>query len=134
MFGHSARINWEFPLSVYEIRAAVDSQLAHHRSRIAWWQEQRDTAQNQLKTDGVSFRSYDHSGGRGVQAVIDPTISARIGDCERSIKNHQEKIDEYEAYAFGLGLKGDGELLNMTPDDLKWAGFVGKETDDEEDE
>lgn len=129
----SAREKWEFPLPVGEIQTAVANRLVYHRERLQWWQEEFDKAEAKLKAEGLTFRNYDHTGGRGVEAVVDRSLSDQVGRCQHSIKAHQNKIAEYEAYAFGLSRKQPGELLPMTPNDLRWAGFVGGTSEEDDD-
>lgn len=121
------RDSWEFVYSVKEVADAAEERADYHDDRVTHWRGERSEAERELREKGVEFREHEVTGGKNVQAVIDPERQAHLNACASKIRNHESLRDEYRGYARALVRQYEREhdaLLELTVRDILYFGLA----------
>lgn len=117
------RNDWTFNYPASEVATGAREKYAHHRERIAWWLDQQEAAERELRSKGVEFRDRDVTGGKRVEAVIDPELSRRLEECRQKVAHHERLADEYGAY-LAVCEANFAVMLELSVSDVRWFGLA----------
>ena len=123
------RREWIFERSATDLAEAARSRVEYHGERLTWWELERERADDALKSKGVQVRSHAVTGGERHEAILDPTLAGRLGECETKIRYHRGKSDEYAQWIRALD-SAAGRSLTLDHDD--WIFFFGLRGDEDE--
>lgn len=122
------RQQWEFEYPAPVLCDGATRKLQHRRSRLQWWEAERDRVMDEVRKSGLEVRdavvSMGSSQGRPAQVSVRQDLQARLGECQEHIRRHTEGIAEYEGWV--QVLNGNlGATLKTTYSD--WLYFLGRD-------
>lgn len=112
------REDWTFQYQAETVRTAAQQKVGQHQERLDFWTLERDKAEAELREKGLEFREHDMTGGRQVQAVLDPERQAHLNRCTNKIDSHKRELADYELWVRALGTKRG--VLELTLDDIRF--------------
>jgi len=122
------RREWTFQKTGEELEAAAKKRAEYHLKRLAFWEEARDKAEQQIKDSGFEVRRHTVTGGERAEVTIDPGLVARLAECERKMEQHRERANEYAQWVAALKTVHGTQALDF--DD--WLYFYGLRGDEDE--
>jgi hypothetical protein len=123
---HGLRQEWDFVYQAAEVCEAAERQVQHHVARIAWWEGEGKTAEEELKKKGFEYRERYDSVGTGVQIVGDPELATRVASCQQKIREHKASEKQYSTWARALKnlpQRGGSQELKLKIDDILFFGL-----------
>lgn len=123
------RREWTFERPARELAEAARQRVEYHGKRLHWWETEREKADAAIKDGGIQVRTHAVTGGERHEAVIDPTLTNRLGECEAKIRQHRAKSDEYAQWIKALDSAAERSL---TLDHDDWIFFFGLHGDEDE--
>lgn len=127
------RDKWVFEYGADVLMQAAAEKVAHHRSRLKWWEEKRDAVMKVVRESGIDISEsvaaeyqsgYSNKSGRfGPQITIDATLQSKLVECHGKLLEHNEKISDYEGWRQMLEANSKARLLL---DQSDWMFFFGK--------
>lgn len=112
------RENWRQAYGSTEVAAAAEKAAVYHRSRQVWWEGERETTKAKLGTEGLDVREQPVTGGVQHQVVLDPTLTARLNECETKIRSHRTKAERLDQWVGFLKLQNRPVVLTF--DDVEF--------------
>lgn len=94
----SYRGEWKFGMPAGSILSAAMKKRLHHAERVEFWEGEQRKAEQALRADGLQFKEQQVSGGQRLQAVIDPTLEARLTETRCKVATHKAFLEEYAAW------------------------------------
>lgn len=113
------RSNWQVQWPATDLRAEVTKAAAYHRQRLTWWAEEAETVKSKIGEDGLQVREQQITGGVRHDVVIDPTLSARLGECEQKQRGHRARAEALEGFDTFLEQK-TGQQVTLLPADVEF--------------
>lgn len=121
------RDEWVFGFTVAEVFDAAEEKVSHHTERIEWWQAEKERVEAEIKESGLEVRHHQQTGGSRAEVVIDPTLASRLGECERKLESHRQRVEQYRRWVGALRTKGDDDFLELHYDDVQFFGLAEEE-------
>lgn len=118
------RHGWTVKVPAFALVTACDERLAYHKGRIEFWSKELARASETLKTEGIKIRTYEVSGGNRSEAVLDPTLSGRVSECEAALKSNKDSVNRFTAYRSLFTIAKD-EMLDLAADDVLYFNLEG---------
>ena len=119
----------EFQFTGKQISEAADREAQYHRNRLQFWDQEKNVAVEAIKGAGLQVRQYEVTGGMTTQVVFDPTLQARLSQCESKIIIHKRAKDEYQIHAACYGTQPD-RSYELNPDDVIYFRLAGGARED----
>jgi hypothetical protein len=121
------RDRWQVKVKAKVLRDASAERMDYHEGRAKWWAEQREKAEGQIRSGGITVRHHLTNSGNRAEAVVDPGLSGRLAECEQKIREHQDAVNRFRAYRAFFELSGEAEH-ELTADDVLY--FALADSDD----
>jgi hypothetical protein len=128
------RNRWTVSVAVADLVKACEARMAYHRERLAFWTTANTEAEKELRTDGLTVKKFEVSGGSRIEAQVDPSLAKRVGECQSAKKRHQEAINRFGAFASFCALCGADAKLDLNADDVLYFNLSGADVGGEEDD
>lgn len=93
------RDKWEFEYSAEVLRDHARRKRDYHERRGDWWAQQRELADDRIRSGGIELRHQPATGGGRTDVILDPALAERLRECERKIAEHRAKAEEYANWA-----------------------------------
>lgn len=87
------RTNWQLQYSASNLAVEVDRAREYHIDRQDWWENEAAVTRDKIGEDGLQVREQQITGGIRHDVVIDPTLSARLSECESKISGHRSRVE-----------------------------------------
>ena len=116
------RKEWILKCPLAQVKGGAKMKAEHHREREQFWADELVKAEADLKASTVTFEDAAVTGGHDVRTVIDPSKSARYGECKRKKAKHQESLEEYERWIRALEYVHDTDL-ELEISDVEFFGL-----------
>jgi hypothetical protein len=123
------RREWTFEKPASELVEAARERVNYHGERLDFWETEREKAESAINSAGFQVRSHAITGGERHEVVIDPTLAARLSECESKMAQHRARSDEYAQWYSALKT-ADARSFVLDHDD--WLFFYGLRGDDDE--
>ena len=101
MYG-SASDEWEFLVSRDKVYEWAEAAHAHHLERFDFWLQAKDGYEIKLRNEGLTIESYQHSGGRGINAKIDTEIGDHLNTAMSRMRFHEHEIEFFKSVLVAL--------------------------------
>jgi hypothetical protein len=118
-----------FQFTGEQIGNAAKAEYDYHRERLVWWRKEQEAAIEKAKSAGVDVREYEHTGGKSVQMVFDPALTARIDECSRKINSHRAAADRFQIEGSAYSTQ-PGRTYELHPDDVVYFRLAGGARED----
>jgi len=120
----SVREDWTFPYTVEQVYKAANERLLHHQERLAYWEQEREDVRANIESGGISIKEFEVTGGKRLDAQIEPTLLKRLNEAQEKITKHQAQVISYDQWAIALsGRPGDDQLW-LDHEDILYFGPI----------
>jgi hypothetical protein len=116
------RLNWTFQYGAEVLGEAAKARQQHHEARLLFWETTKAVAETELRDSGISLRDYEVSGGKRIEAVVDPSLSNRYSEATERVDSHYFKLGEYDRYIRAFAASGS-KVFELTIDDMNYFGL-----------
>lgn len=108
------RTEWNFPYTADVLLEAAKRKIAHHKSRLAFWERKKGETMGKIKESGIEIDEslaeddfkLSNSYRRGPTVQINNELLRDLEECVTKIKEHKSKTEGYLAWAEVLGSQG----------------------------
>jgi hypothetical protein len=118
-----SRTDWTFEYPAEKIADAARVKAQYHRDRYDYWDGEIAAAEAAIQEKGIDIRSYDVTGGKRHEVVIDPALSNRLSEAEGKRQQHGRKADEYRDWCRVLELDPE-KRLELDFNDVLFFGLA----------
>jgi len=122
------RKEWVFYYDLADLSVAIVDKINFHTARLFYWEDEYGKAESEFKASGINLSgeptAYTHSnsGYGAMQVTIDPKMQKRVLDAESKVKEHRDKLAEFETWKRSLDHTDDLEL-ELTIEDVNYFGL-----------
>lgn len=122
------RHEWTFEYTAARIAEAAGKKRDHHKSRLDWWEAQREAVMAEVKASGIEVSeslamAYSSTNASvGPQVMVRNDLQRKLTECYGKLKEHEAKIREYDGWHQVL-LANSEARLKLHHDD--WLYFFG---------
>lgn len=116
------RQNLKFEYTCRILLSFVQSKIDHEEERLVFWGGEYDQAKKLLKEAGAQFREQPITGGTRVEIVIDPLLQRRFDECATKVKEHENKLKQYERWK-RVFRSNISETVELDMDDIEFFGM-----------
>jgi hypothetical protein len=116
----SNRSSHTFQFSGRAISEAARVESDYRLSRAKWWAGEYEAAVGKAQQAGLRVEKYQITGGTRAQMVIDPTLQARISECESKRSEHQRMGDQLAIEAATYATQPDRMYELNSEDVMHW--------------
>jgi hypothetical protein len=99
------RNEWTFEMPANQIAEAAVAKLKHHEQRLAFWKKAEAEVMADVKDKGLSVETSlagdnysNKSRAYGPQIVIDDIFHRRLNEAAEKIREHTDKVAEYDGW------------------------------------
>jgi hypothetical protein len=124
------RNEWTFELKTEQLLDAATAKVAHHTQRLEFWRGAEESVMKEVREKGISVEqslagaNYSNkSPGYGPQIVIDETYQRKLNEASTKIREHTQKVSEYDGWCQVL-TANTGRTYQLNADDYLY--FFGK--------
>lgn len=131
------RDNWEFAFDIDTLIDAAIDKVDWHGNKLEYYKSETEKAEKDLRENGVEVRESlnlrnTYSTQQNLNIVVDPQKQHHLEACQAKVREHQEKLHEYETWVRAFEAKKTGwwvsktakdRILNLTIDDIKFFGL-----------
>ena len=122
------RNKWEFEYTAAKLADGAKMQLEFRRSRVEWWQAEKNKIMQEIKDVGLEVNesissSISNSYGHEPSILVRTDLQKKLTECHGKIQSHQQAVDEYEGWIQVL-LANPENRLKLTQAD--WLYFFAK--------
>lgn len=114
------RDQWEFQYKVSEVKAAISKKRDYHEDRQEHWETSRDKAEAELRATGMEFREHCYTGGKTVEAVIDPERATYLQKCLHNVTRHEMESKKYSRWFRAFDSKNLDEVVTLVIGDIEY--------------
>lgn len=113
------RLGQTFPYPAEQIIAAATKMAQYHRARQAFWVDEAERLEGELK-GSVEFRVREQTGGRRTEAILDPERDRALSEAQAKRDGHRASARTFEAYAGAFGRFPAIREFNLTIADVDY--------------
>lgn len=124
------RKTWNFPYPADKLLEAATAKVDFHKARLAWWTEKKESVLGQIRAEGIEIdesvaagQGYGKSYARDEQVSIRNDLLRDLNECVAKVREHSEKIGDYDAWMQVLSSQGQS-MFDLHQDD--WLFFFGR--------
>lgn len=129
------REKWTVKVKASRLEACCIERMKYHKERMGFWSAERVKSDKALKEKGITIQQFEVTGGTRSEAKLDPSLVARLGECQAKEKSNSEAFAKFGAYKAMFKLLGDSEV-ELNADDVLYFNIegsdVGKEDTDDQ--
>lgn len=114
------RKDWRLHISIADLYTWAKEAVEYHETQVAWWREQQDEAERTLRSDGLTLRQQEVTGGRQVQAVLDPSLAQTLSLAEGKVAHHQKRVIEFLNWQDFFELGGENTMFVIGYEDVDY--------------
>lgn len=124
----SNRDQWKFPHKASEVRAAAEKKLAHHQSRLGWWEDKKKEVMEKIKAEGLEIdeslaNQVSSSYSRGPTVQVRNDLMNDLTETVQKVKEHRGKAEGYDAWVQVLAAH---PAANLDLDHKDWLHFFSE--------
>ena len=130
------RHDWKCYLPARVVRESAEKKADYHRTRVAFWSDELEVANRELKENGIQLRDVPVTGGYRVEHVVDLPLSKRVTECREKLDNHQRLVTDYSAYVRLMELiesaqeDEEEDCVPLGPEDILYFDIPAPTTED----
>ena len=117
------RDDWRFIYPASTVGEAAGRLAEYHRERLWSWEEAKAQAEERISDKGVEVRHHEVTGGQRAEVVIDPSLAARLQECEGKISTHKRAAQVYAEWSAVMERAADGPMT-LDIDDVRFFELV----------
>lgn len=125
------REKWTVKVKADRMKNCCIERMKYHKERMSFWAVERAKADKALKEKGITVMQYDVTGGTRSEAKLDPSLVARLGECQQREKSNSEAFAKFGAYKAMFILLGDSEV-ELNADDVLYFNVEGSDVGPED--
>lgn len=125
------REKWTVKVKADRMKNCCIERMKHHKERMAFWAAERIKADKALKEKGIQITQYEVTGGTRSEAKLDPSLMARLGECQQKEKANSESFAKFGAYKAMFVLMGENEI-ELNADDVLYFNVEGSDVGPED--
>lgn len=118
-----------FQFTGRQISAAAQAEHDYHKDRLGYWKGRQDVAADRAREAGVEVREIDVTGGKRIDVVLDPTVTAELYLCSTKISSHRTAADQFQIQAATYGSNAE-RSFELHPDDVIYFRLAGGPRDE----
>lgn len=143
------RDTWYCGVKQPRLRKAIDAKIEFHKTRIKYWESEREKARKKFEKKGMRLvanpqfgttaasvvSSASYSSNKVQTAEIDYELQQRWQACNAKVEQHKAKVREYAKWASFFRPSNcdnnDSEaILDLLFADMEYFGLLGDDTTD----
>ena len=124
------RDKWSFPYTADKLLHAAKLKHNHHTKRLEWWENKKKQVLQTIKSEGITVDESQaaefsklSSYNRGTTVDIREDLKNDLNECVTKTKEHNNKIQGYDAWMQVLEAQGQSSF-ELNQED--WLYFFGK--------
>ena len=112
------REKWTVKVPVEMLRSCCDERMRFHTNRLEFWTTEREQSESLLRSDGIKVKHFAVTGGQRTEAQLDPSMAARVAECEQRQKANKDSMNRFRAFKSMLSLMPQGTEMELNADDI----------------
>lgn len=130
----SQRSDWVFSFSAAELVAAIKVEVEYRERRIAFWEAEKEKADQAIRESPVKIKELEVTGGVRVERTIelDTRLEDRASECHLKIKAHKDGLEYYRRWLRLFEKESPDRIFNLNIDDVDYFRLVYSRHEEQE--